>query len=361
MYPKLVYNMEKLKANVDAAAKITKVDGGCSMMCVTKCVCADRKVCEMLAAHPSVDFLADSRVDNIKKYADLIKDTEKQSVLLRLPMMSEIKELVEYVDISQNSEIAIIEAINEEAAKQGKVHKILLMVDLGDLREGIFFKEEEKILQTAEKIEAMSNVELYGLSTNLTCYGAIIPKNDNLSVLCDMADKVEKRIGRKLTVVSGGNSSSIYLIWKGEMPEKINNLRLGESIMLGNDTAYGETVPGAVHDAMTLQAQIIELQEKPSLPIGEVGKDAFGNVPEYEDRGVIKRAILAVGKQDIDIDGLAPIDSQVDILGGSSDHMILDVTNCDKEYKVGDVVEFVLEYGALLKAATSEYVKKDYI
>ncbi|MDD6190480.1 MAG: ornithine racemase Orr [Firmicutes bacterium] len=361
MYPKLVYNMEKLKANVDAAAKITKDDGGCSMMCVTKCVCADRKVCEMLAAHPSVDFLADSRVDNIKKYADLIKDTEKQSVLLRLPMMSEIKELVEYVDISQNSELVTIEAINEEAAKQGKVHKILLMVDLGDLREGIFFKEEEKILKTAEAIEAMSNVELYGLSTNLTCYGAIIPKNDNLSVLCNMADKVEERIGRKLTVVSGGNSSSIYLIWKGDMPEKINNLRLGESIMLGNDTAYGETVPGAVHDAMTLQAQIIELQEKPSLPIGEVGKDAFGNVPEYEDRGIIKRAILAVGKQDIDIDGLTPVDGQVDILGGSSDHMILDVTNCDKEYRVGDVVEFVLEYGALLKAATSEYVKKDYI
>lgn len=361
MYPKLVYNMEKLKANVDAAAKITKDDGGCSMMCVTKCVCADRKVCEMLAAHPSVDFLADSRVDNIKKYADLIKDTEKQSVLLRLPMMSEIKELVEYVDISQNSELVTIEAINEEAAKQGKVHKILLMVDLGDLREGIFFKEEEKILKTAEAIETMSNVELYGLSTNLTCYGAIIPKNDNLSVLCNMADKVEERIGRKLTVVSGGNSSSIYLIWKGDMPEKINNLRLGESIMLGNDTAYGETVPGAVHDAMTLQAQIIELQEKPSLPIGEVGKDAFGNVPEYEDRGIIKRAILAVGKQDIDIDGLTPVDGQVDILGGSSDHMILDVTNCDKEYRVGDVVEFVLEYGALLKAATSEYVKKDYI
>lgn len=361
MYPKLVYNMEKLKANVDAAAKITKDDGGCSMMCVTKCVCADRKVCEMLAAHPSVDFLADSRVDNIKKYADLIKDTEKQSVLLRLPMMSEIKELVEYVDISQNSELVTIEAINEEAAKQGKVHKILLMVDLGDLREGIFFKEEEKILKTAEAIEAMSNVELYGLSTNLTCYGAIIPKNDNLSVLCNMTDKVEERIGRKLTVVSGGNSSSIYLIWKGDMPEKINNLRLGESIMLGNDTAYGETVPGAVHDAMTLQAQIIELQEKPSLPIGEVGKDAFGNVPEYEDRGIIKRAILAVGKQDIDIDGLTPVDGQVDILGGSSDHMILDVTNCDKEYRVGDVVEFVLEYGALLKAATSEYVKKDYI
>lgn len=361
MYPKLVYNMNKLKANVDAAAKITKDQGKCSMMCVTKCVCADRTVCEMLAEHPEIDYFADSRVDNIKKYADLIKDTDKQSVLLRLPMACEVEELVKYVDISQNSELVTIEAINEEAKKQGKVHKVLLMVDLGDLREGIFFKNEEEILNTAAAVEAMSNVELYGLSTNLTCYGAIIPKNDNLSVLCDIADKVEEKIGRKLDVVSGGNSSSIYLIWKGDMPEKINNLRLGESILLGNDTAYGETVPGAVHDAMTLQAQIIELKEKPSLPIGEVGKDAFGNVPEYEDRGIIKRAILAVGKQDVDIDGLTPLDEEIDILGGSSDHMLLDLTGCKKEYKVGDVVEFTLEYGALLKAATSEYVKKEYI
>lgn len=360
MYPRMIIDMKKLEANVDAVAKITKADGGCSMMLVTKALCADRTVCEMLAKHPQVDFLADSRVSNIKKYADLLAANGKQSVLLRLPMMSEIEDLVKYVDISQNSEMATIKAIAEEAKKQGKVHKIILMVDLGDLREGMFYQNEEAILEAAAEIEAMEGVELFGMATNLTCYGAIIPKNDNLSVLCDIAGKVEEKLGRKLEVISGGNSSSIYLIWKNDMPAKINNLRLGESFLLGNDTAYGETVPGAVHDAMIIEAQIIELKEKPSLPIGEVGKDAFGNVPEYEDRGVIKRAILGIGKQDIDVDGLIPLDSQIDVLGGSSDHMILDVTNCDKEYKVGDTVQFMPEYGSLLKASTSEYIAKEY-
>ncbi len=361
MYPKLIIDMKKLESNIDACAKITRDDGGCSMMIVTKCLCADRVVCEMIAKHPKVDFLADSRVENIKKYSDLMAPYGKQSVLLRLPMMCEIEDLVKHVDISQNSEMATIRAIAEEAKKQGKTHRIILMVDLGDLREGMFYQDEIKILEAAAEIEAMDGVELYGMGTNLTCYGAIIPKNDNLSILCDIAGKVEAKIGRKLELISGGNSSSIYLIWKNDMPEKISNLRLGESFLLGNDTAYGETVPGTCHDAVLVEAQIIELKDKPSLPIGEVGKDAFGNVPEYEDRGIISRAILGIGKQDTEVDGMIPLDERIEVLGGSSDHMILDMTKCKGDYKVGDTVKFRLEYGALLKASTSAYVEKEYI
>ena len=89
--------------------------------------------------------------------------------------------------------------------------------------------------------------------------------------------------------------------------------------------------------------------------------DAFGQKPYYEDRGIIKRAIIAIGKQDTDIDSMEPLDEKIDILGGSSDHIILDVTKSDTEYKVGDVVRFVLGYGGMLKTATSTYVEKAYI
>ncbi|MBQ1630367.1 MAG: alanine/ornithine racemase family PLP-dependent enzyme, partial [Firmicutes bacterium] len=145
------------------------------------------------------------------------------------------------------------------------------------------------------------------------------------------------------------------------LPEGVNNLRLGESFLMGNDTAYLTKLPGTTDDALILEAQIVELKEKPSIPIGEVGVDAFGEVPEYEDRGVIKRAIVGIGKQDTDIGGMIPLDPKVDILGASSDHMILDVTKSDKEYKVGDVVSFKLEYGAALHTATSPYVERAYI
>ncbi len=361
MYPKLLIDIKKLRENIDAVAKITKEDGGCSMMIVTKCLCADRKVAEMITDHPAVDYLADSRIANIKKYQDLVEKSGKQSVLLRLPMMSEIEDVVRYANVSFNSEMETIEALNAEAGRQGKTHKVVLMVDLGDLREGIFFENEEEILQTAEKIHAMEHVELYGMGTNLTCYGAIIPKNDNLSVLCDIAEKVEQRLGIQLQMISGGNSSSIYLVGKGELPEKISNLRLGESFLLGNDTAYGSRLPGTVNDGLLCEAQIVELKTKPSLPIGEVGVDAFGQKPFYEDRGRIRRAILAIGQQDTDRDGMHPLDEKVDVLGASSDHLILDVTKSDKEYHIGDTVRFTLDYGAVLRLATSEYVMKEYI
>ena len=361
MYPRLVMDMNKLKGNLDAVAKITKEDGKCtSMMIVTKCLCADPEVSKMIAEHPMVDFMADSRVANLASYCDLAHENGKMTCLLRIPMHCEVEDVIRYVDLSFNSELSTLRLLNEEAARQNKTHKVLLMIDMGDLREGIFFKNEDTIMDTVGEILEMKNLELYGVGVNLTCYGAIIPKADNLGGLVSVAKKIEDRFGISLKMVSGGNSSSIYLAEKKELPEGITNLRLGESFLLGNDTAYLTKLPGTTDEAIVLEAQIVELKEKPSLPIGEVGVDAFGEKPEYEDRGIIKRAIIAVGKQDTDLGGMIPLDEKVDILGGSSDHTILDVTKSDREYKVGDVVSFKLEYGAILKLATSKYVEKAY-
>lgn len=358
MYPRLNIDIEKLRSNLDGVAKITKDQGGCSLMIVTKGLCAEPAVVEMVIQHPAVDFLADSRIKNIRTYAGKVRSAGKQTVLLRLPMACEIKEVVQYADISFNSEPETLKLLSEEAKKQGTVHKVVLMIDLGDLREGIFFKNEDAVYDTAELILGLDNLELYGIAVNLTCYGAIIPKNDNLSQLAQWAENIEHKLGISLQMVSGGNSSSIYLIGKGELPERINNLRLGEAFLLGNDTAYGSKLPGTTDDALILEAQIVELKEKPSLPIGEVGVDAFGQKPYYEDRGIIKRAIIAIGQQDTDTGSMEPLDEQIDILGASSDHMILDVSKCSKPYKVGDIVGFKVGYGGMLKTATSPYVEK---
>ena len=276
-------------------------------------------------------------------------------------MECELKETVAFADISFNSEPETLKLLNEEAGRQEKTHKVVLMIDLGDLREGIFYQNETEIFAAAELVLKLEHLELYGIAVNLTCYGAIIPKHDNLSLLCQWAEKIENKFGIRLQMISGGNSSSIYLIERGELPEKINNLRLGESFLLGNDTAYGTKLPGTTDDALILEAQIVELKEKPSLPVGEVGVDAFGQKPHYEDRGIIKRAIIAIGRQDTDPDSMEPLDKGVDILGASSDHMILDVTKSEIPYKVGDIVSFKLGYGGMLACATSPYVEKGYL
>lgn len=361
MYPKLIINLKKLEDNLNACATITKNHGKCSLMIVTKGLCADKEMVKMVAENPNVDFVADSRVKNIATFADVVHANGKKTVLLRIPMHCEVADVVKYVDLSFNSELSTIRLLNEEASKTGKVHDILLMIDLGDLREGIFFQNQELIYEAVEEILKMESINLYGIGVNLTCYGAIIPKNENLSQLVAIGRDLESKYGIKLEMISGGNSSSIYLVDRGELPEGINNLRLGESFLLGNDTAYETKLPGTVSDGLILQAQIIELKEKPSLPIGEVGVDAFGEKPYYEDRGIMKRAIIGIGKQDTDLGSMTPVDSQIEIMGGSSDHIILDVTHADKAYKVGDIVEFELGYGGMLKTATSPYVEKAYI
>ncbi|QOX64772.1 alanine/ornithine racemase family PLP-dependent enzyme [Anoxybacterium hadale] len=357
MYPRLNIDLTKLKENLNAVSKITKQQGGCSMMIVTKGLCAEPGLANLLLSHPEVDFIADSRIQNIKTFAGCGKKT----ALLRLPMASEISDVVRYVDLSFNSELATIRLLDQEAERQGKVHDILLMIDLGDLREGIFYQDEDQIFAAVEECLASKHIRFYGVGVNLTCYGAVIPKEDNLSVLVETARKIEEKFKIQLKMVSGGNSSSIYLAERGELPKGINNLRLGEAFLLGNDTAYGTRLPGTVDDALILEAQIIELKHKRSLPIGEIGVDAFGQRPVYEDRGVIKRAILAIGKQDTDPESMIPLDKKIDILGASSDHLILDVSKSDRDYKVGDVISFRLGYSGMLKCATSRYVEKGYL
>jgi predicted amino acid racemase len=361
MYPKMVVNLKKLQQNLDAVAAITKDRGSCSLMIVTKGMCADPEMAKMIAADPKVDYMADSRVKNLASYVDIAHQGGKKTVLLRIPMHDEVEDVVKYADISFNSELSTLRLLNKAAADAGKVHDIVLMIDLGDLREGIFFQNPELIDEAVDEIMAMEHINLYGIAVNLTCYGAIIPKYENLSQLVEIAESIESRTGHKLQMVSGGNSSSIYLVDKGELPEGINNLRLGEAFLLGNDTAYETDLPGTTGDALILEAQIVELKEKPSLPIGEVGVDAFGEKPYYEDRGIMKRAIIAVGKQDTDLGSMTPVDPQIEIMGGSSDHTILDVTHCDKDYQVGDVVSFTLGYGGMLKVATSPYVSREYV
>ncbi len=360
MYPRINIDLNKLNQNLNAVADITE-RGACSLAVVTKGMCADPELLKLICASQRVDIIADSRIKNIAGFADLAKESGKKTLLLRIPMQSELAEVVKYVDICFISEISTIRLLNEEAAKQGKRQNIVLMIDMGDLREGMFFQNRELIDEAVKEILSLKNVNLYGVGVNLTCYGAIIPKYDNLSGLVQIARDLEEKFDIKFEMISGGNSSSIYLIDKGELPEGINNLRLGESFLLGNDTAYSTNIAGTTDDALILSAEIVELKEKPSLPIGEVGVDAFGEKPYYEDRGIMKRAIIAIGKQDTDLGSMEPLDSQIEIMGGSSDHVILDLTHCDKEYKVGDVVDFKLGYGGMLKVMTSSYVEKHYV
>lgn len=284
-------------------------------------------------------------------------------MLLRIPMLSEVEELVHVADISLNSERQTVEALAAASTAANLRHGVVLMQDLGDLREGFF--DEDELIDLALHIEInLKSLELKGIGTNLGCYGAIRPTVENLSALVKTAKKIETLIGRRLEIVSGGATSSLPLLLDGKMPKGITNLRIGEGLLVNRDLPdiWNVSVPGLRKDTFALKAQVVEVKDKPSHPVGEVFIDAFGNRPVYKDRGIRRRAILAVGRQDIcDPEKLVPMVPGVEIVGASSDHLIVDVQNCQKPVVVGDVLTFGMFYSPLLFLSGSASVEKSYI
>ena len=350
--PALVINLEKIEKNAKSIVNLCK-KYGIQVAGVTKVTCAIPEVGKAMLKGGCY-MLADSRIENLKKLRESgINDIE--FLLLRLPMISDADETVKWADMSLNSEISTIKALNEAAKKQNKEHKIILMIDVGDLREGIW---PDKLDETIATIKNFPNIIFEGIGCNLACYGGVIPSEENMNLLLEQKKIIEEKHGLTVNTISGGNSSGLFMLYEGRMPDGINQFRVGEAIMLGRNVIDRSPFPETYQDTFKVRAEIIELKEKPSVPIGNTGQDAFGNEPEFIDKGIIRRAILALGRQDIVLDGLTPLDKDIEILGASSDHLILDVTNSKNNYKVGDTIDFYPGYGCLLAASTSNYVDK---
>lgn len=351
-YPCINIHLDKITENTQNMVGVCKACN-VSPTGVTKLACACPEVGQAIL-NGGIKILSDSRISNLKK----IRHLDAVTMLLRLPALSEISDVIKYADISLNSEAKTLEALSEEAVKQDKLHKVILMHDLGDLREGSFYDEET--LALSRKTIELPGIELVGLGTNLACYGGVEPTAENQTRLVDLAKQIETELDIKLQYISGASSAGLNLLLDGELPKEINQLRLGASLMMGiglND----DPVPDTRQDTFTLTAEIIEIKVKPSVPVNSSALDAFGNKPEFIDRGLRKRAICAIGKQDVDISEITPVDKDIIVIGGSSDHLILDIDYCKKPYEIGSLVEFELTYGAVLQCMTSEYVCKHFV
>ena len=352
-YPRLVVNLSVIRHNAEVLYDFLK-SRGISVFAITKGATSHPEVVKAVSSS-GISHIGDSRILNIKKVKPIFPHL--QYVLLRLPMISELKEIVDLVDLSLNSELEVIKKLGEIAYIRRKKHKIILMVDVGDRREGIL---PEDLLPSVKEIKDIKGIKIVGIGANFACFGGVLPDKKNLTLLGELSSDVENILGYKLEFISGGSTSSLYLVEKGIMPNKINNLRIGTGILLGYDDVRNIDLKNTKKNAFLLEAQIIELKRKPSLPSGEIGRDAFGNIPHFDDKGIRKRAILGIGKQDVIFSALHPIDPEIEIVGGSSDHMIVDVTDSLHNYKVGDIISFRPDYPAVLYLFNSSYVEKKF-
>ncbi|MBR3146829.1 MAG: alanine racemase [Eubacterium sp.] len=362
-YPQLVIDKGKLSHNIEEVTSRC-AEKGISVAGVIKGMNGLPELTRIYAAS-DVTMIGSSRIEQLKdaiSIGEAEPELRKPTLMIRIPMLSEVPEIVKYCDYSLESEEEVLRALSSEALRQGKVHKVILMAEMGDLREGFVGDELTEAALTVEN--ELDGLYLAGVGMNVGCYGSILPTKEKLEEFVARAEQVEDAIGRKLDILSGGATSSLMRVLDDSIPERINHLRIGEAILLARDLPlfYGCDLSFMNQDIFRLKLEIVELKNKPTYPSGTMGRDAFGHEPEYIDRGNRMRAICAGGKVDYGSeDEIFPLDSGIKVIGASSDHTILDVEDSDRSLKVGDVLTFGIDYASMVFVTVSRNVTIKYI
>ncbi len=348
---------EKLKHNYDFLNGLFQ-DNNIDWGIVTKLLCGNRTYLKEVI-DLGIRQVCDSRVSNLKVIKSI--DPGIETVYIKPPAKRALRSVVKYADISLNTELYTIKLLNEEAVKQNRIHKVIIMIEMGDLREGVL---GDNLIEFYGRIFNLSNIEVIGIGTNLNCLYGIMPSQDKLIQLGLYKQLIENKFNRKIPYVSGGSSVTIPLLVKGILPSCVDHFRVGESLFFGKDLFTGKIIKGMKNAIFKLHAEIIELTQKPVVPTGEIGTNVAGEKPEFDEKDLGRttyRAILDIGLLDIDIDNMELADKKVKISGVSSDMIVVDLGTRKPKYKVGDLVEFKLNYIGSLHIMNSNYIDKKVV
>jgi predicted amino acid racemase len=348
---------QKLEHNFQFLDNLFNVNGK-EWGVVSKLLCGNRTYMRELL-DLGVMEVHDSRISNLKTIKNI--NPEVQTVYIKPPARRVIKTLVRYADVSFNTEFETIKAISEEAHRQDKGHKIIIMIEMGDLREGVMGDE---LIDFYASIFELPNIEVIGLGTNLNCLSGVMPSHDKLIQLSLYKQLIETKFRKTIPWVTSGSSVTLPLLLKRMVPTGNNHFRIGETLFFGNNLVTGKPVKGMKSDVFKLFAQIIELTEKPKVPIGELGTNVAGESLEFDDKDLGKksyRAILDIGLLDIDVNNIFPVDKRLEFAGASSDMIVMDLGENRKRYKVGDFISFRINYMGTLSIMNSNYIDKKVV
>ena len=322
---------------------------------VTKILCGNKKYLEVLL-DLGVTNCSDSRTSNLKIIKSI--NPNARTLYIKPPAKGVIEEVVQYADVSLNSDITTIKMLSQEAKKQQKIHQVIIMIDLGELREGVM---REDFIQFYEDIFELDHIEVIGLGTNLSCLYGILPNADKLIQLSLYKQLVEEKFNRKIAFISGGSSVTIPLIEQNILPKGINHFRIGETLFMGTNVYNNTSYATLKQRVFKLYAEIIELYEKPIVPSGEMGTNLEGETIIFDQDDIGKtsnRALIDIGILDIDVNHLETTDETIKIAGATSDMIVLDLGENNHEYQVGSVVEFTMDYMGIVRIMNSKYIEK---
>ncbi|TVQ67145.1 MAG: alanine/ornithine racemase family PLP-dependent enzyme [Balneolaceae bacterium] len=298
----------------------------------------------------------DSRISNLQAIKKI--DPETLTIYIKPPPKNILEEVVRFADISLNTEMATLQGLSHEAQLQNKVHKVIIMIEMGDLREGVM---REHLVNFYEKIFRLPGIEVIGLGTNLNCLHGVMPDGDKLIQLALYKQIIELTFKRTIPLISGGTTVTIPLLLRNQLPRGVNHFRVGEALFFGKNLFTDGLIDGMSDQVIELFAQVIELSEKPIVPEGDLGLNPQGKritVSEDDFGKTSYRAIIDVGVLDVQPEYLIPIDERIKVTDASSDMIVLDVGENPNGMKVGDMLRFKLKYMGALSLMNSDYIEK---
>lgn len=346
--PRIEVDLSKIRHNTRYLVDRLHL-GGINVTAVTKAVCGHPQIAQAMLDGGAVG-LGEARISNVERLR--AAGITSPITLIRTPMLTEVEHVVRSCDTSLNTEIEVIARLAMAARAAKSVHRVVLMVEMGDMREGIM---PENIEAIARQVIAMPGVELTGIGANFACFSGVVPDAATMAALSTIAGNIEAANGLCMEIVSGGNSANLPWALGPHSKGRTNNMRLGEAILLGVDPVSGDEIAGLFTSAFTLTAEVIETKVKP-MPSSETFADPslakLGLIPENSHS---VRSILAIGKQDTDTSGLT-LPTDVTYLGATSDHMM--VKTIGSHPRVGSEMGFKLNYSALMRAMSAPDITK---
>ncbi|MBN2464210.1 alanine racemase [candidate division WOR-3 bacterium] len=351
---RLIIDLEALHHNIETIDGWVR-DHGATWTLVTKALSGHLDTIRALQAL-GVRSMADSRVDNLRAIARISPGFE--SWYLRPPRLTYVRSVVEVSDVSLNSELQVIDEIDRVAGALGKTHHIIIMIELGDLREGIL---PGSLIGFYNHVFRLDHVEVLGIGANLGCLAGIVPTVDQMMQLVLYRELLQLKFNHSLRLISAGSSALLPMLLEGRVPGPINHFRVGEAVFLGSDLIHGGTLQELRDDAFTLEAEIVEIKEK-SLAVQTDGSGIATFEPVCKEefapgqRGF--RALLAVGQLDTDVKALTPTNPNVQLAGASSDVMVVNLGDNPDGLKVGDTLKFRPAYSALVRLMVGKYMPK---
>jgi predicted amino acid racemase len=331
---------------------------------ITKVFSGDKEIMEHILTPDiikEIHSIGDSRLSSLKRLKEWNKDLI--TIYLKPPAHAYIEDVVEYADISLNSSYKTISALNKVAKERNKIHKVIIMVELGELREGV---NRDDLFEFYDKVFKLENIEVVGLGSNLGCMYGVEPTYDKLLQLNLYKEVIEAKHNSKLPLISGGSSITLPLVEKNMVPKDINHFRIGEAAFFGKSPLDNAQFLDLCTDTFNFYPQIIELEEKQLVPDGIIGDASIGHSADINDDDIGKttyKAILDFGLLDVDRDGLTPDDEDITFVGITSDMTVVDIGNNKdekgkKKYKVGDKICLDPDYISVARLLNSRFIER---